>query len=168
MFVLWCVLSSKHILLYNEETLVALSFFLFVYLTHTYAGDAIGDALDSRGRDIAQELQHYMYVRGESLRALTGVHKTTHGLGNHMATLGHRVEYLLEGYVARCAGEVRGAIHRGIDHRCHQVYHLQQGQTPRIVEALAHGLPGCVLMEYAQHRGTVSQRSLDMALGALA
>lgn len=167
-FLLWCVLSSKHILIYNEETLVALSFFLFVYLTYTYAGDAIGESLDSRGQDIAQELQHYLQVRGDSLQALAQAHGATRGLGQHMHTLGHRVESLLQAYVATCGGHVRGAIHRGIDQRCHHVYHMQQGQTPRIVGALAQALPGCVLLEYAQHTDRVSQKSLETALKALA
>jgi len=168
LFLLWCVLSSKHILIYNEETLVALSFFLFVYLTHRYAGDAFGESLDSRGKEIAQELQHYLNVREESLRALAQAHGATGHVGTHMKSLGLRVEHLLHLYVSQCAGNVRGAIHHGIEQRCHHLHLLQQGQTPRLVEALAQALPGFVLLEYTQHKGMVSQKSLDMALKALA
>lgn len=167
-FLLWCVLSSKHILIYNEETLVALSFFLFVYLTHKYAGDAIGESLDSRGQEIAQELQHYLDVRAQSLQALAQAHGATAHLGHHMKSLGLRVESLLHAYVSHCAGNVRGAINQGIVQRCSYLHTMQQGQTPRLVEALAQALPGWVLMEYTHHKGMVSQKSLDMALKALA
>ena len=69
-FLLWCVLSSKHILIYNEETLVALSFFLFVYLTYKYAGDSIGASMDSRGQEIAAELEQFLVAREEALQNL--------------------------------------------------------------------------------------------------
>ena len=90
-FLLWCVLSSKHILIYNEETLVALSFFLFVYLTYKYAGDSIGASMDSRGQEIAAELEQFLVAREEALQNLAEAHKATSQLHTHIASLGSGV-----------------------------------------------------------------------------
>lgn len=61
------LLSSRHIIIYNEEILVALNFFAFVWFTAHYYGQQIQDALDLRSRDIAQSLQNYIQARSDFL-----------------------------------------------------------------------------------------------------
>ena len=66
-FLALCVLSSKHIIIYNEELLVALSALLFVVFVARYFGDTLGDALDSNGSairelctQVSNSKQHYL------------------------------------------------------------------------------------------------------------
>ena len=40
-FLAFCVLSSKHIIIYNEEILVAITFFAFVYFVYRYFGQTM-------------------------------------------------------------------------------------------------------------------------------
>lgn len=62
------VLSSKQIIIYNEEILVALNFFAFVWFTAHYYGQQIQDALDERGNQVAQGLQNYVKAKSEFLQ----------------------------------------------------------------------------------------------------
>ena len=48
-FLIFCVCSSKNIIIYNEETLVAASFCLFVLFVFHYFGNTVKEALDERG-----------------------------------------------------------------------------------------------------------------------
>ena len=47
-FLAFCVFSSKHIIIYNEEILVFLSFSLFVIFVSFYFGNSIKESLDER------------------------------------------------------------------------------------------------------------------------
>ena len=66
-FLLICVLSTNQIIIYNEELLVALSFFLFVAFVGRYFGNNIKESLDSSSqvvREIYENLtnskQHHL------------------------------------------------------------------------------------------------------------
>ena len=57
------VICAKHILILNEEIVVALSFIGFVLYVETSFGDTIRDSIDSRGATILEELQHHMTLQ---------------------------------------------------------------------------------------------------------
>ena len=80
-FLLFCVLSSKNIIIYNEETLVALSFVLFVYFVFYYFGNNIKDSLDERSETIKAELQNFLKLKKSSLESLYAEHKKVAKLG---------------------------------------------------------------------------------------
>ena len=62
-FLLFCVVSSKHLIIYNEEILVALSFFLFVIFVSQYFGNNIKESLDERSQAIKMELQNFLNLK---------------------------------------------------------------------------------------------------------
>jgi len=74
-FLLFCVVSSKHIIIYNEEILVALSFFLFVIFVSQYFGNNIKESLDERSKAIQLELQNFLNLKQESLNELLKEYK---------------------------------------------------------------------------------------------
>lgn len=57
-FLAFAVLSSKHILIYNEETLIALSFFCFLFFILYFFGTTIQESLDERSTGILAESQN--------------------------------------------------------------------------------------------------------------
>lgn len=166
-FLLWCVLSSNHILIYNEETLVALSFFLFVYLVHKYAGDSIGASMDSRGQEIAAELEQYLVAREAALQALSQAHKATTHLQPHMASLGHGVTQAMSHYAAGCSNMVQRDITRGIEARCAYLSALRSGTHARMLDRVATGLPALVMLEHGNAVSGVSSATVQQALTAL-
>lgn len=67
-FLLFCVASSKHIIIYNEELLVAGTFFAFVVFITVYFGDTIKASLDESRNAILQELQSlWVYKKNGAL-----------------------------------------------------------------------------------------------------
>lgn len=69
-FLAFCVVSSKHIIIYNEEILVALSFFFFVLFVSYYFGKNIKESLDERSISIQSELQNFLTLKKDCLNEL--------------------------------------------------------------------------------------------------
>ncbi len=74
-FLAFCVISSKHIIIYNEEILVALSFLFFVVFVSYYFGDNIKESLDERSNTIKLELQNFLNLKKDSLHTLYKIHE---------------------------------------------------------------------------------------------
>jgi F0F1-type ATP synthase membrane subunit b/b' len=73
-FLAFCVLSSKHIIIYNEELLVAVSFLAFVLFSLHYFGNTIQESLDERRDGIKAELERFFFLKRESLEELSQQH----------------------------------------------------------------------------------------------
>lgn len=73
-FLAFCVLSSKHIILYNEELLVAVSFLAFVLFSLYYFGNTVRESLDERRDGIKSELERFSLLKRESLEELSEQH----------------------------------------------------------------------------------------------
>ena len=75
MFLAFSVISSKHIIIYNEEILVSLSFLFFVIFVSFYFGDTIKESLDERKKLIESELQNFLNLKKESYKTLFKIHE---------------------------------------------------------------------------------------------
>lgn len=74
-FLAFCVVSSKHIIIYNEEILVALSFLLFALFVSYYFGNNIKESLDERSKAIQSELQNFLTLKKDCLDELLKIYK---------------------------------------------------------------------------------------------
>ena len=74
-FLAFIVLSSKNIIIYNEETLVALSFLAFVYFVYQYLGITVRDSLNERSAGIQVELQNFLTFKKTSLQEIFKEHQ---------------------------------------------------------------------------------------------
>jgi hypothetical protein len=79
-FLAFSVLSSKNILIYNEETLVALSFFCFVFFVLHYFGNTIKESLNERSQVIREELQNFIILKENSIQEVLNQHQKVSGL----------------------------------------------------------------------------------------
>ena len=86
-FLVFCVFSSKNIIIYNEETLVALSFFAFIFFVFRYFGDTIKQSLDERSQTIKVELQNFLSLKADSLKQLYKEHQKVTYLTNTLNTI---------------------------------------------------------------------------------
>jgi hypothetical protein len=87
LFLIFCVFSSKGIIIYNEETLVALSFCAFVLFCLHYFGNTVQESLNERGLTIKTELQNFLLLKEESLQELSQEHKRIVKLQNTLSNL---------------------------------------------------------------------------------
>jgi len=86
-FLVFCVFSSKNIIIYNEETLVALSFFAFIFFVFRYFGDTIKQSLDERSEGIKVELQNFLSLKADSLKQLYKEHQKVYALTTTLDTV---------------------------------------------------------------------------------
>ena len=86
-FLVFCVFTSKNIIIYNEETLVALSFFAFIFFVGNYFGNTIKQSLDERSDQIKYELQNFLDLKAASLKALYKEHQRVTALTNTLSTV---------------------------------------------------------------------------------
>jgi F0F1-type ATP synthase membrane subunit b/b' len=88
LFLIFCVFSSKGIIIYNEETLVALSFCAFVLFCLHYFGNTVQESLNERGLVIKTELQNFLLLKEDSLQELSQEHKRIAKLQSILSNLG--------------------------------------------------------------------------------
>jgi hypothetical protein len=86
-FLAFAVLSSKNFLIYNEETLVALSFFCFLFFVLHYFGNTIKESLNERSQVIREELQNLLILKENSFKELLHQHQKVSGLVRAMGVL---------------------------------------------------------------------------------
>ncbi len=86
-FLAFCVLSSKHIIIYNEELLVAITFMAFVIFVFQYFGATVKESLDERKFEIKSELERFFLLKKDSLAELAIEHKKVFLLRKTLATL---------------------------------------------------------------------------------
>nr|YP_009162780.1 ATP synthase F0 subunit beta [Botryococcus braunii]AKU37089.1 ATP synthase F0 subunit beta [Botryococcus braunii] len=89
LFLIFCVLSSTHILIYNEELLVVITFFFFLSFLSQYFGNTIKESLDERSDTIGTELQNLFLLRRDSLQELSEEYERALELPFGMKGLNH-------------------------------------------------------------------------------
>lgn len=68
-------LTSKEIILYNEETLVLITFTLFVIFAYINVSDSVADELKDRAAKIQSEFEGFFTVRENVLKLLITYHE---------------------------------------------------------------------------------------------
>ena len=87
-FLIFLVLSSKNILIYNEELLIALSFVGFVVFSSHTMGETCAEAFQARSQAIQGELQTYFTMKEDVLLELIQKYKKRLALAESLNILG--------------------------------------------------------------------------------
>ena len=86
-FLVFSVFTSKNILIFNEETLVAIGFFSFFFFILYFFGSTFKDSLNERSQMIHDELVDFLLLKEKSLNDLLIQHKKFSGLVKAMNVL---------------------------------------------------------------------------------
>ena len=130
------VFSSKHLIIYNEETLVLLSFIGFVFLSSHMMSESIEKSLNERSLAISQELQNSLNSREEFLRELfhehqkqlslkSFFHKFHQSISHEILSLHHNREKALHGIFSHeISQKLQGLFgsHQSFQERLQKVY----------------------------------------------
>lgn len=120
-FLAFCVLSSKHIIIYNEELLVATSFLAFLVFVFNYFGDTVKESLDERRIGIKAELERFLLLRKESLKELALEHEKVSSLRKGLMSLKSFTREEAEAGVKRGIDSLKGTISQQIGQRLAQL-----------------------------------------------
>jgi len=117
---LFLVLSSKNILIYNEELLILLSFIAFVATSAHTMGDSIAETFQSRRDLIQEELQAFFTSKQNMLQEVKHQTILQTALANSMIALGSLVEKELQTLHAQRDMTVKNTV------QTHTMTQLQQ------------------------------------------
>lgn len=90
-FLAACVLSSKHLIIYNEETLVLVSFIGFILMSLHMMGESVENSLNERSFAISQELQNSLHSKDQFFHELFHEHEKQFSLKNLFHKFHHSV-----------------------------------------------------------------------------
>lgn len=171
-FLVFCVFSSKNIIIYNEETLVTLSFFLFVFFVFHYFGNTVKESLDERSQSIKAECQNFLHFKQQSLRELALEHRKIGELQNACTQLMRFTKSTLEQLTRTTSQSLETAFSQQIIQKCGE---LRGGQLQQKLQSLmAHNQLSLVLVHAANQRktgensGNLDSKVLKSALQLLA
>jgi len=80
-------LSSKSILIYNEEILITACFLSFIAFSYHTMSKSVTESLDERSQAIRDELQSYLIKKEEMIQELIGQYKETGKLSQLIAAI---------------------------------------------------------------------------------
>ena len=132
-FLVFCVLSSKNIIIYNEETLITLSFILFVFFVFRYFASTIKDSLDERSESIKTECQNFLHYKQQSLQQLSAEHKKIGQLHHALSQLMHFVKSTTTQLTGTGKHALQGNFSQQIVEKCNE---LRSSQLPQNLQGL--------------------------------
>ena len=152
-FLFFIVASSKGLIIYNEETLVALSFLTFIIFCFNYFGHVVKDSLDERGSLIRFSLENFHRLKEESLQELLSQHKQIEQLKKIFPSVGSFTENQLS--YTSLSGDQRVVLYNRF---CSQILQklgqFQSSKTllqQRLQKSIALTIPTLVLAKIKQH-----------------
>nr|YP_009705898.1 ATP synthase F0 subunit beta [Prototheca bovis]AVM80947.1 ATP synthase F0 subunit beta [Prototheca bovis] len=97
-FLIFCVASSKHIIIYNEEILVALSFFGFIYFIVSNYSDPITSIFDDKATTTLQDYQEAVKNQTQNLVELRDQFQTLTLLSSAVSSIKEKTVSELSSY----------------------------------------------------------------------
>lgn len=144
-FLAFCVLSSKHIIIYNEELLVAISFLAFILFTFSYFGDTVKESLDERRIGIKAELERFFLLKKESLKELAMEHEKVSSLRRGLLSLKSFTREEAEAGVKRSIDALKETLSQQIRQRLTQLSFSNLPLQTKWQERVASSQLGMVL-----------------------
>ena len=177
LFLTFCVLSSKNIIIYNEETLVALSFFCFFYFIYKYFGNTLEESLNERSQYIQQELSNFLNIKSLSFQELYQQHQKISVLVNAVTVLNTFTKNQLLGLKANGAHMLSTLCTQQIQHRLKTLGYSKYMLQQKLQSCIAENFLWNVLYTYhfSKQEATktgikskdVKQKIIKQALGLL-
>ena len=163
-FLVFLVFTSKNILILNEETLVALSFFCFVVFSYSTMQDSISEMFQARSDAIQTELQNYLTLKEDFLNELMLEHKKQGSQYNSIQQLSiFACENLVQiGNAREVSFDI--SVSNEINAKLKTLVTLKQNFQDKIQHSLSQGLRAAVLEEFQRSHKTLQPKLMKQAL----
>jgi len=163
------VLSSKHIILYNEETLVLLSFIGFVLFSYNMMSASVESSLNERSQAIATELQNFLNLREELVQELIQEHKKQLSMHTLIKNLGQFSAQEISSMAAQREGALESLFVNQIHQKLKNL--LSYGPTgtlsTQLQTAISASFRGAVLEEFRRSKKVLGPKLIQDAVSAL-
>ena len=161
------VLSSKNIIIYNEEILIGLSFIAFLIFSSITLGESIREAFTFRKETIQKELQEYLDVKEALLQDLLTEYKKALLLEGQVAQLREQsCKELRTLHSTREAG-LQATFATQLRNKLQILSQIEQKGQETVQRNWQQGLKYGVLEAFRQSKKTVGPQLLHQALEQL-
>lgn len=147
LFLAFCVLSSKSVIIYNEETLVALSFLTFVLFCIHYFANTVKESLDERGLHIKEEFENFVRSKEESLKELFQEHKRISQVKDVLPSIGALTEQQLSHYTQSGKQALSSLFAQQFAHKLNSLSAMKGTLQQRLQLYIAKNVESLVLIE---------------------
>ena len=161
------VLSSKHIIIYNEETLVLISFIGFILLSYNMLSDSIENSLNERSLAIYNELQNSLQLKEQFLKELLEEHKKQLSLKNILNTFNHFSSYEILQMNNQRQKALRNVFCQEVQQKLKTLVLSQNTLQDKLQKVIASGFRDSVLEEFQFSKKTMKPKLLQEALRQL-
>jgi len=147
-FLAFCVLSSKNILIFNEEILVCCTFFLFMVFSFRYFGNTIQESLNERSNLIKTELQDFCLLKIDSANVLLQEYANLSDLNNSLKKVAtFTVNTRLGGSTPASQNGLKNLLANQIQQKLTSLSLAKASLPYQIHKSMASALLGTVLVE---------------------
>lgn len=161
------VLSSKHIIIYNEETLVLISFIGFILLSYNMLSDSIENSLNERSLAIYNELQNSLQLKEQFLKELLEEHKKQLSLKNILNTFNQFSSYEILQINNQRQKALKNVFCQEVQQKLKTLVLSQNTLQDKLQKVIASGFRDSVLEEFQFSKKTMKPKLLQEALRQL-
>jgi hypothetical protein len=161
------VLSSKNIIIYNEEILVALSFLCFVLFSFISFQESVKQTFDARRALIQQELEHMLVLKSETIQRLQKEYKHSVNLGTSLETLKTAAVQELENAQQQRIQAFQTSVQKKCIQKLQYILNLEKQLQHELHTRIQRSFQQSVLEYFQKHQSTLTPQLIDQACDQL-
>lgn len=161
------VCSSKNIIIYNEEILVALSFLFFVLFSFHAFQDAVKETFESRRTLILNELEQMLVMKETSMRKLQQRYMQSLHLGNTLQSLKKAALEELETAQAQRVQAFEASIQKKCVQKLQMILQGEKQFQHKMHQTIQANFTQSVLTYFQKNQATLIPQLFDQACAQL-
>nr|YP_008802543.1 ATP synthase F0 subunit beta [Monomastix sp. OKE-1]AGZ90196.1 ATP synthase F0 subunit beta [Monomastix sp. OKE-1] len=140
-------LSSKHIFIYNEETLILICFIAFIFTCQKMLGESITQSLNERSQLIAQELQNFYNLKEQLVLELIEEHQKQLSIHSFIKKIGQFSLTEVKHVSLQKKKALQSLLKDQIEHKLNTLMSFSNVSN-QLQEAISTSFRGAVLEEF--------------------
>lgn len=151
------VLTIKEIIVYNEETLVLVSFIIFMFFAYKNVSDVVVSQLEDRSEAIKKEFDHYFSMREDLLSLLISYHNTRKMLSNEISEISHFSKNEVKHILAKRQKSLENNLSVQIQQKLRTILLKELSIVQQVQQETSHWFAKHVFMSFSEKNASVSK-----------